>query len=109
MTRTIWLASYPKSGNTWLRMLIANLAAKDEQPVDINDLPERGGIASARGPFDDLTLIDSACSPMTKPMPASARLRGTGARRADDEQDDEDDKPRMPCRCASSRSMTPIR
>jgi hypothetical protein len=59
VTRTIWLASYPKSGNTWFRMLMANLAAKDGKPVDINDLPERGGIASARGPFDHLTLIDS--------------------------------------------------
>jgi aryl sulfotransferase len=59
VTRTIWLASYPKSGNTWLRMLIANLSAKDGTPVDINDLPERGGIASARGPFDHLLLIDS--------------------------------------------------
>ncbi len=59
MTRTIWLASYPKSGNTWFRILVANLAAKDGKPVDINDLPERGGIASARGPFDYLTLIDS--------------------------------------------------
>ena len=58
MTRTIWLASYPKSGNTWLRMLIANLSAKDA-PADINALPERGGIASAREPFDYLTLIDS--------------------------------------------------
>lgn len=58
MTRTIWLASYPKSGNTWLRMLIANLSAK-EAPADINDLPERGGIASARATFDYLTLVDS--------------------------------------------------
>jgi len=59
VTRTIWLASYPKSGNTWFRMLVANLSAKDK-PADINDLPERGGIASARGPFDYLTLIDSS-------------------------------------------------
>jgi aryl sulfotransferase len=59
VTRTIWLASYPKSGNTWFRILVANLSAKDGQPADINDLPERGGIASARGPFDHLTLIDS--------------------------------------------------
>src|SRR6185312_7696822 len=58
VTRTIWLASYPKSGNTWFRMLVANLSAKDK-PIDINDLPERGGIASARGPFDHLLLIDS--------------------------------------------------
>lgn len=56
--RTIWLASYPKSGNTWFRMLVANLSATDK-PVDINGLPERGGIASARAPFDFLTLIDS--------------------------------------------------
>jgi aryl sulfotransferase len=58
--RTIWLASYPKSGNTWLRMLIANLSANDDRPVDINDLAERGSIASARGPFDHLLLIDSS-------------------------------------------------
>src|SRR6185437_2799590 len=58
--RTVWLASYPKSGNTWLRMLIANLSAADDRPVDINDLPERGGIVSARGPFDYLTLVDSS-------------------------------------------------
>lgn len=59
MMRTVWLASYPKSGNTWFRMLVANLSAKDGKPVDINDLPERGGIASARGPFDHLLLIES--------------------------------------------------
>jgi hypothetical protein len=39
-------------------MLIANLSAT-EKPIDINNLPARGGIASARGPFDYLTLIDS--------------------------------------------------
>jgi aryl sulfotransferase len=60
VTRRIWLASYPKSGNTWLRMLIANLAAKPDQPVHINDLAlGYAGIASARGPFDHLLLIDS--------------------------------------------------
>ncbi|HEX4409645.1 MAG TPA: sulfotransferase domain-containing protein [Xanthobacteraceae bacterium] len=58
MNRTVWLASFPKSGNTWFRMLVANLSATDK-PIDINDLPERGGIASARGPFDHLTLLDS--------------------------------------------------
>jgi aryl sulfotransferase len=58
--RTLWLASYPKSGNTWLRVLIANLSAKDGQPVDINNLRECGYIASARDDFDRLLLIDSA-------------------------------------------------
>ncbi len=55
--RTIWLASYPKSGNTWLRLLLANLSAT--RPADINGLSEQAGIASARGPFDRLLLIDS--------------------------------------------------
>lgn len=59
MTRTLWLASYPKSGNTWLRIMLACLALEDGETVDINNLPERGGIASAREPFDFLTLIDS--------------------------------------------------
>ncbi len=52
MIRTIWLASYPKSGNTWFRIVNSNLSLDGDTPADINDLPERGGIASARGPFD---------------------------------------------------------
>lgn len=59
VTRTIWLASYPKSGRTWFRMLLANLLAKDGQPANINDPPELGYAASAREPFDGLLLIDS--------------------------------------------------
>ena len=82
MTRTIWLASYPKSGNTWLRMLIANLSATDK-PIDINDLPERGGIASARNPFDDLLLIDSGLltpdeTDALRPRVYEALARGDG-------------------------------
>ncbi|MDO9414097.1 MAG: sulfotransferase domain-containing protein [Pseudolabrys sp.] len=57
--RTIWLASYPKSGNTWFRMLLANLASDSDTPADINELPRRGHIASSREPFDHVTLLDS--------------------------------------------------
>jgi hypothetical protein len=57
VTGAAWLASYPKSGSTWLRLLVANLGANE--PVDINDMPEGGGIASARGPFHFHTFIDS--------------------------------------------------
>lgn len=57
MSGGIWLASYPKSGNTWFRLLLANLRA--EAPVDINALPERGGIASARARFDNMMLFPS--------------------------------------------------
>jgi aryl sulfotransferase len=58
VNRIVWLASYPKSGNTWLRMLIANRRGGHE-PADINDLPERGGHAGARGAFDHLALVAS--------------------------------------------------
>ena len=90
MTRTIWLASYPKSGNTWFRMLVANLSATDGKPVDINDLPERGGIASARGPFDHLTLIDSGLLTHDEIDCLRPRVYEELARGA---QDDEYDKP----------------
>ena len=58
MTRTIWLASYPKSGNTWFRLLIANLASLDGKPININNIPG-AGMASARHRFDEVVLIDS--------------------------------------------------
>jgi aryl sulfotransferase len=56
----VWLASFPKSGNTWFRILLANLAGgADRGPSDINDLEERGGIASSREEFEAQTLLDS--------------------------------------------------
>lgn len=36
----LWLASYPKSGNTWLRAFLANYLADAPAPVDINTLPD---------------------------------------------------------------------
>lgn len=36
----IWLASYPKSGNTWLRAFLANLFSGGETPFDINRLAD---------------------------------------------------------------------
>ena len=89
MTRTIWLASYPKSGNTWFRMLVANLSAEDDKPVDINDLPERGGIASARGPFDHLTLIDSGLLTHDECDSLRPRVYEQLAHGADDDEYDE--------------------
>ncbi len=38
MGNIIWLASYPKSGNTWLRAFLLNLVTDAPQPVDINKL-----------------------------------------------------------------------
>ena len=55
----IWLASFPKSGNTWFRIFLANLTAAEDAPLDINDLNERGDIASSRYEFEAATLLDS--------------------------------------------------
>ncbi len=59
MSDRVWLASYPKSGNTWMRMLIGCLALKDVETIDINQTAESGGIASSRAAFDFVTLLDS--------------------------------------------------
>jgi hypothetical protein len=93
ITRTIWLASYPKSGNTWLRMLIANLSASDDRPVDINDLPEQSGIASARGAFEHLLLIDSGLlthDEVDRLRPRVYEALAVGAGDDSDDQDTED-------------------
>lgn len=39
MSGIVWLASYPKSGNTWMRAFLANLFIDAPEPVNINDLP----------------------------------------------------------------------
>jgi len=55
--RTVWLASYPKSGNTWVR---AMLAALDHGHVDLDAGMRASTIASARGPLEWLTGLVSS-------------------------------------------------
>ena len=55
----IWLASYPKSGNTWVRTFLTNYQRDSNQPADINDL-DGGPIASARRVFDDAVGIEAS-------------------------------------------------
>ncbi len=38
MGAIIWLASYPKSGNTWMRVFLHNLLRNPNEPTDINSL-----------------------------------------------------------------------
>jgi hypothetical protein len=38
MGNLLWIASYPKSGNTWMRAFIENYLQNLPRPVDINDL-----------------------------------------------------------------------
>ena len=54
-----WLASYPKSGSTWLRAFLHNLLTESPEPASINDLTT-GAIASARNWIDDLLGFDTA-------------------------------------------------
>lgn len=58
MSGFVWLASYPKSGNTWFRVFITNYQRDDDAPANINELGG-GPIASARETFDDAVGYDS--------------------------------------------------
>ena len=59
MSGICWLASYPKSGNTWLRALLTNYRRDSDEPVDINEL-EGGWSALLRETFDEWAGIESA-------------------------------------------------
>ena len=62
-----WLASYPKSGNTWTRSFIVALTGQlqsDQQELDINEL-KTGAIASDRNWIEvglGLSLEDNSCA-----------------------------------------------
>ena len=59
MGKIFWLASYPKSGNTWMRVLLTNYLRSADQPADINSLDD-GPIASARQAFDDHVGVEAS-------------------------------------------------
>lgn len=72
MSEIVWLASYPKSGNTWLRAFLSNYRRNAAAPTLINEL-EVGHIVSARSSFEELVGVESsdltpaqieACRPM---------------------------------------------
>lgn len=48
MGKIFWLASYPKSGNTWIRILLTNYLRDGQGPADISERLEGGPIAGAR-------------------------------------------------------------
>jgi aryl sulfotransferase len=59
MSSLVWLASYPKSGNTWLRLAL-QFIAKNARNTDINDRQGSFHIASSRHLFDTVLDTDSA-------------------------------------------------
>ena len=58
--QTYWLASYPKSGNTWFRIFLANPLYPEQAPVVINSMPLSTPIASARNGVEQLLGSSSA-------------------------------------------------
>ena len=50
----IWLASYPKSGNTWLRAFLHNLLAPSDESYDINALDRFSLVDNNHHLFDPL-------------------------------------------------------
>jgi len=58
MSGIIWLASYPKSGNTWLRIFITNYMRNSDQPANINEL-DTWLIANDREYIEDVLGIQS--------------------------------------------------
>jgi aryl sulfotransferase len=70
-----WLVSYPKSGNTWMRMMLASLLS-DGGPIDINQLDIRIGIATF-AEMDEFLGIES-CE-LTREEIAAARPALHGA------------------------------
>jgi hypothetical protein len=59
MSGITWLASYPKSGNTWFRVFLTNLQGNLEEPAGINCLGATP-IASTRGIFDEAAGFESS-------------------------------------------------
>lgn len=57
MKPIVWLASYPKSGNTWLRVLLANYSA--DAACGINAIAVGRALASSRTWFDEHCLVAS--------------------------------------------------
>ncbi len=58
LRRFAWLASWPKSGNTWVRCLLSNFLSKSSEPVSINHLI--GTPAADRKTFDTFAGVTSS-------------------------------------------------
>lgn len=58
MKNLLWLASYPKSGNTWMRIFLANLQKGAIEPIDINMIGDCW--AGERSLFDQFSGLESS-------------------------------------------------
>jgi len=74
MAGLVWLASYPKSGNTWLRLLLANLLSGRDTPADINRIELNSRFLVRRDRIDEAAQIDSDLLTMDEADLLRARL-----------------------------------
>lgn len=59
--KIFWLASYPKSGNTWLRIFLFKIYQLSRQKVILDELSGVGLMPANRKWLDALTGFDTAC------------------------------------------------
>lgn len=57
MKNIIWLVSYPKSGNTWFRMFLANYLKKSKEPLILDEI-ESANIASSSLDFENIINLN---------------------------------------------------
>jgi aryl sulfotransferase len=57
--KLVWIASYPKSGNTWVRIFLSNFIRNENSPIDINSISDMQ-IFSSRRIFDDYSPVFSS-------------------------------------------------
>lgn len=70
----VWLASYPKSGNTWLRAMLTALIDPQLRLNDLNDMVG-GTEMNARQFLDDLCGVDSSNLPYARLRPWLRAMR----------------------------------
>ena len=58
MGKIVWLASYPKSGNTWMRAFLHNLFGNLDRPLPLDQL-DRGNLTVAETSLHWYQAIDS--------------------------------------------------
>jgi aryl sulfotransferase len=97
MSGFFWLASYPKSGNTWLRLFLESLAANGAAP-DINAFGPSGDHAALRDEFDRILDIESADLTDDEIARARPRLYEIKARESNEPQ---------PCKVHDAWELTP--
>jgi aryl sulfotransferase len=57
--RILWLASYPRSGNTWFRAFYTNLIMDKDTPARLDEL-DASYLASSRRLFDDYAGVEAS-------------------------------------------------